>query len=179
METINPVAVGLTLLLGYGIIEGLKGFRKGLRGMGSFFRSIHEDLSGDLEILRKQPLEIVIKRMDEREFERYVAEQFRRLPGWHVVHNGRAGDNGIDILAQAPSGRRWAIQVKKRSNDKPEGVEGVRSLAGAMKLMRISHGIFITTAPNYTAPAISNAKRTNIELWGMDELRRLVEEGKI
>lgn len=77
------------------------------------------------------------------EFERYVAELFRRK-GYHVQLRGRSGDHGVDLMLTQPNGKQAVVQCKRYR--KTIGPEIVRELYGTLIHERVAHAFLVTTA---------------------------------
>ncbi|WP_432182892.1 restriction endonuclease, partial [Streptomyces sp. NBC_00063] len=70
--------------------------------------------------------------LHHRDFEYAVRDLMRRDGCADAEQIGGAGDNGADVLATDPLGRRWVIQCKHRKN----GVQG--SAVGTPDLQRVN-----------------------------------------
>ncbi|MEU6625107.1 restriction endonuclease [Streptomyces litmocidini] len=69
------------------------------------------------ERVRSQGLRYALTRLDtlhHRQFEHAVRDLMRRDGCANAVQVGGAGDNGADVKATDPYGRRWVIQCKHR-----------------------------------------------------------------
>src|SRR5207248_1897599 len=76
-----------------------------------------------------------------------------------VIHVGRPGDEGIDILFIDDGGRQWIIQVKRRQDaGAPEGIATLRNLLGAMVIHDTKYGVLVSTADHFTI-AVKKAKK--------------------
>ncbi len=101
--------------------------------------------------------------VEPRVFERLIASILRDHMDCNVLHCGRSGDGGIDLFA-IDSDEPLAIQVKRRANPKSkETVSLVREFLGAMvtydKRFRVSRGMIVTTAADFTKGAKEVAER--------------------
>jgi len=85
-----------------------------------------------------------------------------------VIHVGRPGDGGVDVLLIDSGGPTWLVQVKRRS--KPESVESVetlRNLLGAIVLHGTLHGLVVSTADRFstrTRAAVTTARQFGYEI---------------
>ncbi len=88
-------------------------------------------------------------------FEKFVADVFRaNYANVEVVHVGRPGDGGIDVLLIDAEDEKWLIQVKRReSQDYSEGVSTIRDMLGAMVVKNALKGIVVSTAERFTRDA--------------------------
>ncbi|MCP4362767.1 MAG: restriction endonuclease [Chloroflexi bacterium] len=85
------------------------------------------------------------------EFERYVADLFRRK-GYRVKLRGRRGDNGVDLMLTQANGKQAIVQCKRYRNT--IGPDIVRELYGTLMHERVAHAFLVTTAD------ISHSART-------------------
>lgn len=92
-------------------------------------------------------------------------------PSAEVVHIGRSGDGGMDLLLVAGDGISVA-QVKGRSRERAEPVETVRSLHGVLYRGGEVEGLVVSTAPRFS-PAAHNL----VGLKGGSV--RLIDRGKL
>ena len=69
-------------------------------------------------------------------FEKFVADVFRaNYTNAEVLHIGKPGDGGIDVLLIGTGKEDWLIQVKHhKSQSHSEGVKTIRDMIGAMHL---------------------------------------------
>jgi restriction system protein len=77
------------------------------------------------------------------EFERYVAELFRRK-GYRVQIRGRSGDLGVDLVLTRRDGRLAIVQCKRYRHTL--GPDIVRELYGTLMHERAAHAFLVTTA---------------------------------
>jgi hypothetical protein len=93
-------------------------------------------------------------RMEASEFEFLVGEVLSDLYRCEVVHVGRTGDGGIDLILLESDVGKIPVQVKRRTDSgKVEGVSIIREFRGAMVLTGASEGMFVTTAQRFTKGA--------------------------
>jgi hypothetical protein len=72
-----------------------------------------------------------------------------------VLHTGKSGDGGIDLILLDSNDGNIPIQVKRRTKTrKAESVTIVRELRGAMVLSGHDEGMIVTTAPRFSKPAV-------------------------
>lgn len=99
-----------------------------------------------------------------------------------VHHLGYSRDGGIDLIllhSDAPI----AVQVKRRSEGKTEGVKPIREFLGASMIKGIKDLLFVTTAEKYSKDAIKTAESSTIsklinsfELVDLKRLKEIVSE---
>jgi hypothetical protein len=73
-----------------------------------------------------------------------------------VVHTGRTGDGGIDLLL-LDGDTSYVVQVKRRISQHGETVSAVREFLGATLLAGYRRGIYVTTATHYTPATVDAA----------------------
>ena len=76
-----------------------------------------------------------------------------------VIHTGRSGDGGKDIVFIDDNNEQWLVQVKRRGAPRSsEGIETFRNLLGAMFLHGAQYGVFVSTADHFTT-AVHDARK--------------------
>lgn len=91
--------------------------------------------------------------LNPRLFERLLQAILSEHLACEVVHVGGPGDGGIDLYAVAAD-FPWAIQVKRRGRQVThEGVAAVREFIGALVIAGRRWGMFVSTAPRFSAAA--------------------------
>lgn len=92
--------------------------------------------------------------------EQLVGDVLRGLHDGEVVHCGRSGDGGVDLmLLQGAS--TTAIQIKRRRcHDAVEAVAPVRELVAAAQLHGCKAATYVTTASKFSTPAQKTAVRS-------------------
>jgi hypothetical protein len=120
--------------------------------------------------------------VDPRRMELLVADIYRaNFAHAEVVHIGRTGDGGTDVLFIDSQNARWLIQVKRRKRPlSAEGVVTLRSLLGTLVLQDSRCGAVVTTADHFSYQAASAARAARqrgfvIELIDRHVLNRLLE----
>lgn len=93
--------------------------------------------------------------IDATVFEKLVAGVFRvYYPDAEVIHVGRPGDGGVDVLFVNAGGLETLIQVKRRqSPKKSEGVQTVQNLLGVISVSDAVRGMVVSTADLFTYSA--------------------------
>lgn len=114
-----------------------------------------------------------IRDLSWQDFERLVAEAYRRQ-GYRVTERGGSGaDGGIDIELRAKD-KTLVVQCK-RWKTRTAGVELVRELYGAMVGEHAHAAIFVTSG-RYTPDAIDFARDKPIKLVDGDELASMLKD---
>ena len=112
-----------------------------------------------------------IRDLSSQDFERYVAEAYRRK-GYTVEETGPGADGGIDLIARK-NGETLLVQCKRWLTWKV-GVRHVRELFGVVKAQGAANGVLVTTS-TFTADALAFAKQTQLELVDSEGLARLIQ----
>lgn len=119
-----------------------------------------------------EPSRAALEGMSWREFERLVAETFRRK-GFEVVRRGGAGpDGGVDIELRLGSDK-YLVQCKQWKSSQV-GVAVVRELFGVMAAEHAVGG-FVVASGHFTDDARRFAEGRAIELVDTHELLQMVE----
>jgi hypothetical protein len=145
-----------------------------------FSASLPEACSGELaQQLRRRPTswhDLSPKRM-----ETLVADIFRaNYQHSEVMHVGRPGDHGIDVIFIDTAGTKWLIQVKRRAHVRTsEGFATLQSLLGTMALEGERHGMIVSTADAFSYQARQAQRRARqqgyvIELYDKGVLDRMI-----
>lgn len=121
--------------------------------------------------------------LDPRTMEVLVADIFRaNYSNCEVIHVGKPGDRGIDVIFIDASETRWLIQVKRRSKLKAtEGFATLQSILGTLVLEGERHGIVATTADSFSYQAQRAASKAReygyvVELADKGVLDRMLGE---
>jgi len=114
---------------------------------------------GDIEVpvnaLRRELAENPkwLAELNHTKMEHLVGSILRDYMKCDVVHTGRTGDGGVDLLlldGETP----YVVQVKRRLNEeRGEAVSAIREFVGATLLAGYKRGIYVTTATHFTPPA--------------------------
>lgn len=115
-----------------------------------------------------------IEELSPYEFEKYVAELFKRM-GYKTRTTKASGDYGVDVIAKNKE-ETIAIQVKKYK-DSPVGNKEVQRLLGSMQMKKIQadRSILITTS-RFTKNAINQADGCPIQLWDGKDLAKMIKK---
>jgi hypothetical protein len=88
--------------------------------------------------------------------EKLVGDVFRETMDCEAIHIGGPNDGGIDLIL-VQGDRRFVVQAKRRAGTAAESVSSVREFIGAMVVADEVRGIFVTTAPRFSVPAVATA----------------------
>ena len=117
-------------------------------------------------------------------FEKFVADVFRsNYTNAEVLHIGKPGDGGVDVLLIDTEKKEWLIQVKRRGSPNfSEGVSTIRDILGAMVVRGVRRGIVGSTAARFSLQAIlaADAAKTSpycmtVELVDEDKFNRMLD----
>ncbi|WP_306324119.1 MULTISPECIES: restriction endonuclease [unclassified Streptomyces] len=131
------------------------------------------------EQTRRQGLRYGLPQLDglhHREFEYAIRDLMRRDGCTDAKQVGGAGDNGADVLATDPLGRKWVIQCKHRRNGERGSAVGTpdlqrvngtaRQLYGADVVLVVTNGRFSTRcAPLARQLRMHLADRSVLAAW--------------
>jgi restriction system protein len=117
------------------------------------------------------PIQNVIK-LDPYDFERFVAHLLSAQGFTNIAVIGRAGDLGVDLIADDPNLLRTVIQCKRYISHKVSAtpIQRLHSFAVTRKAAR---RIIITTS-DFTSPAYKEAKHTQTETINGEQLMVLI-----
>jgi predicted helicase len=99
-----------------------------------------------------------------------------------AIHIVGPNDKGIDLIL-VEGDRQYVVQVKRRSTDAAESVQGVREFVGAMVLQGYVNGLFVSTAPRFSRQAAHTvrlaAERKLVEQISLIDSSRLIDVCKL
>lgn len=108
------------------------------------------------ELIKKPNL---IYNINDKKMEQIVGSVFKDFYDCEVIHLGKTGDGGIDLLL-VNGNEQTAVQVKRRTKENStESVTLIREFLGAMILEQKMNGIIVSTADHFTRPAKEAAKK--------------------
>lgn len=119
-------------------------------------------------------------RLSPTRMEKLVADVFRaNFRDAEVIHVGRPGDQGVDILFVDADSHRWLVQVKHRHSANWEPFDTVQRLLGAMVLGQSRFGIVASNADHfsYAAECAANSAQSlgyTIQLLDRGKLTRML-----
>jgi restriction system protein len=100
-------------------------------------------------------------------FEFAVRDLMRRDGCPKAEKIGGRGDNGCDVLADDPWGRRWVLQCKHRKHGlagSAVGVQDVQIVNGTARQLYSADVVVMVTNGRYTGPALQMGKTQRIHL---------------
>jgi hypothetical protein len=119
----------------------------------------------------------VVERMHHRAFEHFVGNLFETMNYKVDVTRGVA-DHGHDLVLFKDSKRdfedmKYIAEVKHYASDNKIGEARIRDFAGALRMARVSNGIYVTSS-FFTSKAIEACMDLNIKPVDGDELKKWV-----
>ena len=113
--------------------------------------------------------------MSGEDFEEFCADILRGNGFTDVEVTKATGDHGIDVLAKK-DGIKYAIQCKRYS--KPVGNKAVQEAYSGKDIYKADVAVVMSNM-DFTAQAIEDAKKLNVELWNRDKIYSLQKAGKM
>ncbi|MFC5153103.1 restriction endonuclease [Streptomyces amakusaensis] len=125
---------------------------------------------GRWERARRRGLRYAMPQIDalhHRQFEYAVRDLMRRDGCADAVQVGGAGDNGADVKATDPYGRRWVIQCKHRragASGAAVGTPDLHVLNGTGRPVHQGDVVVLVTNGRFTAKAVDFARSQRLHL---------------
>ncbi|MEU9088205.1 restriction endonuclease [Streptomyces sp. NPDC048357] len=122
------------------------------------------------ERVRSQGLRYAVEQLDRlhhRQFEFAVRDLMHRDGCTDALQVGGRGDNGADVKATDPYGRRWVIQCKHRKagwSGKPVGTPDLHVLNGTGRQVHGGDVLVMLTNGRITSNAVTFAKSQRLHL---------------
>ncbi|MEV8590871.1 restriction endonuclease [Streptomyces sp. NPDC051180] len=122
------------------------------------------------ERVRAQGLRYALTQLDalhHRQFEHAVRDLMQRDGCANAVQVGGAGDNGADVKATDPYGRRWVIQCKHRKNGlsgAAVGTPDLQVLNGTGRPVHNGDVVVLVTNGRFSKPALDFARSQRLHL---------------
>jgi len=110
-----------------------------------------------------------LKKLSGIEFEYYLATLFK-YHSYHVEMTPSTGDYGADLILHKDQ-HRTAVQAKCYTGS--VGVSAVQEALSGMAYYRCQSAWVVTTG-NYTTNAVELAKQAKVQLFGSNELGKLI-----
>lgn len=127
---------------------------------------------------RQQALALAdLHALNPRGLELHVAQVISALPGWTASANRGSADQGADVIASGPKGRKVAVQVKHYPNSNV-GNKAVQEIVASKAIYRCEYAVVVTSGPGYTRAAQELARANRVVLWHPDDLLWLQELAK-
>ncbi|OEV10900.1 restriction endonuclease [Streptomyces nanshensis] len=122
------------------------------------------------EQVRARGLRYAISHLDSlhhREFEHAIRDLMKRDGCTDAVQVGGAGDNGADVKATDPFGRRWVIQAKHRRKGwagSPIGTPDLHVLNGTARQLHGADVVVLVTNGRFTSgcPPLAKSQRLHL-----------------
>ncbi|WP_265867196.1 restriction endonuclease [Streptomyces sp. SKN60] len=120
--------------------------------------------------VRAQGLRYALTQLDalhHRQFEYAVRDLMRRDGCVDAVQVGGAGDNGADVKATDPYGRRWVIQCKHRRaglSGASVGTPDLQVLNGTGRPVHKGDVVVLVTNGKFSKPALEFARSQRLHL---------------
>ncbi|TAN32185.1 hypothetical protein EPN29_08340 [bacterium] len=113
-------------------------------------------------------------RLTWRQFERLIAEFYRRKGATVVPRGGPMADGGVDVNLTYATGERLIVQCKHWKN-RHVGVQPLRELWGVLDDEKADAAIFVTSG-SFTVEAVAFALDKRLELIDGPKLRGMIAE---
>ena len=117
---------------------------------------------------------IHLRTMDPYEFERLIADYFRRRGFVNAEVIGRSGDRGVDVLATNINGELELIQCKRYRAGNNVGSTAIQRVDSYMRSRHASKAWVITTS-DFTPDGRDEARITNVTIINGEELLQSLE----
>ncbi|MFF7216831.1 restriction endonuclease [Streptomyces sp. NPDC008238] len=109
-------------------------------------------------------------RMNDQEFEEYVATLCRRDGCTEVRRVGGAGDLGADVIGHLPDGRKLVIQCKRYARHRSVGSRDIQTFNGTARAEHAADAPVFVASCKYTEPARKFAAKQQLTLIDIDLL---------
>ncbi|MFI8185297.1 restriction endonuclease [Actinacidiphila glaucinigra] len=109
-------------------------------------------------------------RMNDQEFEEYVAMLCRRDGCTNVRRVGGAGDLGADVIGYLPDGRKLVIQCKRYARHRSVGSRDIQTFNGTARAEHEADVPVFVASCKYTQPARRFAAKQQLTLVDVDLL---------
>lgn len=122
------------------------------------------------ERARAHQLRYLLPQLDalhHRQFEHAIRDLMYRDGCADAVQVGGAGDNGADVIATDPYGRRWVIQCKHRragTSGSPVGTPDLHVLNGTARQLHGADVVVLVTNGRFSAPCAPLARSQRLHL---------------
>ncbi len=117
----------------------------------------------------------LLQRLDDQEFQKVVAELFRRL-GYHVDIVGTGGpDKGVDIFAEKKIPVKEVLAIQCKRQEKAVTVEKIREYSALYNLHDVN-SVVVVTSSTFTTPAREESERLKVRLMDGVELCQLLQQ---
>ena len=117
---------------------------------------------------------IKLRTMDPYDFERLIADYFRKRGFVHAEVIGRSGDRGVDVLATNINGELELIQCKRYRAGNNVGSTAIQRVDSYMRSRHACKAWVITTS-DFTPDGIDEARITNVTIMNGEALLQSLE----
>ncbi len=111
----------------------------------------------------------------------YAVRDLLQRDGCHARKVGRANDQSVDVLAEDPTGRRWAVQCKHKQDPvggRPVGVGVLYALAGTYRRSHGAHVAVVVTNGRFSRESLKWGAEHGILLVDRPALARWAAGGR-
>ncbi|MFB7670795.1 restriction endonuclease [Kitasatospora purpeofusca] len=111
----------------------------------------------------------------------YAVRDLLERDGCRARKVGGANDRGVDVLAEDPAGRRWAVQCKHKQDPvggRPVGVGVLYALAGTYRRSHGAHVAVVVTNGRFSREALKWGAEQGILLVDRPSLARWAGAGR-
>ncbi len=136
------------------------------------------------EEVRSRGLRYAMSQLDalhHREFEHAIRDLMKRDGCTDAVQVGGAGDNGADVKATDPFGRRWVIQCKHRRKGvagSPVGTPDLHVLNGTARQLHGADVVVLVTNGRFTSGCVPLARSQKLHLVDRNVLGEWAASGR-
>ncbi|MFJ3219489.1 restriction endonuclease [Kitasatospora sp. NPDC086801] len=111
----------------------------------------------------------------------YAVRDLLQRDGCRARKVGRSNDQSVDVLAEDPTGRRWAVQCKHKQDPaggKPVGVGVLYALAGTYQRVHAAHIAVVVTNGRFSRDALRWGAEQGVLLVDRAVLARWAADGQ-
>ncbi|MET9402420.1 restriction endonuclease [Kitasatospora sp. NPDC002965] len=111
----------------------------------------------------------------------YAVRDLLARDGCRAEKVGRSNDQGVDVLADDPMGRRWAVQCKHKQDPvggKPVGVGVLYALAGTFQRVHAAQVAVVVTNGRFSRDSVRWGAEQGVLLVDRAALARWASEGR-
>ena len=107
----------------------------------------------------------ILYQIGTKKFEEFLQDTFQNLYNCEVIHCGKTGDGGIDLI-MINSDEPILVQAKRRTESRSkfaEPIKDIREFLGVMLINNSKNGIYVTTSKKYSKNTEKTIQRINKE----------------
>lgn len=118
-----------------------------------------------------------LQKMDDYEFEHFVADLWREM-GWETEVSQASVDAGIDVIAtqDTPYHQKKVIQAKRYGDSTTVGGPDIQQYASLKQQVQNADSVVIVTTSSFTSSAESRARELNVKLVDGRGLVEMIED---